>query len=118
MVSMVMENPSNPEVIYDKNGAFERVFKNATARVLDFLLLNPDFDYSIPELNKSTQIPIRTLQRVLPHLAEQGFVKERRKVGNTIMYILKVDSPLVQAFQQYVSVAIDMNFQMAQRNIA
>lgn len=108
----------SPEIIYDKNGAFERVFKNATARVLDFLLLNPDFDYSIAEINKTTQIPIRTLQRVLPHLLEQGFVKERRKVGNTVMYILKTDSPLVQAFQQYINAGIDLNFQMAQRNIA
>lgn len=112
-----MDEHNSPEVSYDKNRPFERVFKNATSRVLDFLLLNPDFDYSIPELNKSTQIPIRTLQRVLPHLVEQDLIKERRKIGNTTMYVLKVSSPLVQALQQYVNSAIDLNFQIAKNKM-
>lgn len=104
------------EVSYNKNRPLERVFRNSTSRVLDFLLLNPDFDYSVAELSKITEIPLRTLQRVLPNLVEHGLIKERRKVGNTTMYILKTDSKLVQALQQYLNTAIDMNFEVGKYN--
>src|SRR5437867_4491151 len=105
------------EVIYNKNRPLERVFRNATGRTLDFLLLNYKFDYSAAELSKLTEIPLRTLHRVLPNLVQQGLVKETGKVGNTTMYIIKIDSPFVQALQQYINAAIDLNFQMAQHNL-
>lgn len=110
--------PRAQEVIYNKNRPLERVFRNATARVLDFLLLNYKFDYSAAELSKLTEIPLRTLHRVLPNLVKQGLVQDRRKVGNTTMYIIRIDSALVQALQQYLNAAIDLNFQMAQHDIA
>jgi predicted transcriptional regulator len=111
---------SRQEVVYNKNKPLEKVFRNATSRVLDFLLLNYKFDYSASELSKLTQIPLRTLQRVLPNLVSHGLVKDTGKVGNTTMYIINTESKLVQALQQYLSTSIDLNFQEGkkQRDLA
>lgn len=106
---------SRQEVIYNKNKPLEKIFRNATARVLDFLLLNYKFDYSAAELSRLIQIPLRTLQRVLPNLVEQGLVKDTGKVGNTTMYIINSESKLVQALQQYLSTAIDLNFEQGKK---
>lgn len=112
-----MSTTSRQEVIYNKNKPLERVFRNATSRVLDFLLLNNKFDYSATEISKLTEIPLRTLHRVLQNLVQQGLITDTGKVGNTTMYMLKTDSVLVQTLQQYLNVAIDLNFQPNHHNL-
>ena len=75
------------EVNYDNNRPLESIFRNSISRILDFLILNQQFDYSASEMSKITKVPPRTIQRVLPHLVEKDLVKETGKVGNTKMYI-------------------------------
>ena len=82
------------DVIYDKNRPLENIFQNATSRILDFLILNHNFDYSATEISKITRIPLRTVQRVLPLLVEKELVKESGKIGNTRMYIIHSKSKI------------------------
>jgi Fic family protein len=79
---------SRQEVVYNRNRPLESIFKNSTARVLDFLILNQNFDYSAAEISTITGIPLRTVQRVMPHLVQKELVKETGKIGNTRMYII------------------------------
>src|ERR671937_2087026 len=104
------------EVLYNRKRPLEAIFQNTTARILDFLVLNQKFDYSAPEISKITQIPLRTLQRVLPHLVEKELIKETGKVGNTKMYILNGESKLVGALRQYVLAAININIDNARKH--
>ena len=97
------ETPSaRQEVVYNKNRPLESIFQNSPARVLDFLILNQNFDYSSAEISRITGIPLRTVQRVLPHLVQKELVKETSKVGNTRMYIINSKSELSELLRQYV----------------
>jgi Fic family protein len=101
------------EVLYDRKRPLEAIFQNTTARILDFLILNQKFDYSTPEISKITQIPLRTLQRVLPHLVKKGIVKETGRIGNTRMYMLNTGSELARLLKQFMLTTINMEIDTA-----
>jgi predicted AAA+ superfamily ATPase len=103
------------DVIYDRNRPLEKVFQNATSRILDFLILNQNFDYSATEISKITQIPLRTVQRVLPLLVEKELVKESGKIGNTRMYIIHSKSRLAELLGQFISATINIHIENAQK---
>ena len=112
----MLKSSLRQEVIYDRSRPLESTFRNTASRVLDFLVLNWNFDYSASEISKTTQIPLRTLQRVLPHLVEKELIKETGKVGNTKMYILNGESKLAGALRQYVLAAININIDNARKH--
>jgi predicted HTH transcriptional regulator len=103
------EISTRQEISYNKNRPLESIFQNTSARILDFLILNRKFDYSAPEMSKITQIPLRTIQRVLPHLVKKELIKETGKIGNTKMYMLNTNSELTELLRQYVITTINMN---------
>jgi predicted AAA+ superfamily ATPase len=103
------------DVIYDRNRPLEKIFQNATSRILDFLILNQNFDYSATEISKITQIPLRTVQRVLPLLVEKELVIESGKIGNTRMYIIHSKSRLAELLRQFISATINIHLENAQK---
>jgi DNA-binding transcriptional regulator YhcF (GntR family) len=109
------EVSTRQEISYNKNRPLESIFQNTSARILDFLILNRKFDYSAPEMSKITQIPLRTIQRVLPHLVEKEIIKETGKIGNTKMYMLNTNSELTELLRQYVITTINMNIDDARK---
>ncbi|HET7390638.1 MAG TPA: hypothetical protein VFJ51_07425 [Nitrososphaeraceae archaeon] len=109
------EVSTRQEISYNKNRPLESIFQNTSARILDFLILNRKFDYSAPEMSKITQIPLRTIQRVLPHLVEKELIKETGKIGNTKMYMLNTNSELTELLRQYVITTINMNIDDARK---
>jgi hypothetical protein len=109
------EVSTRQEISYNKNRPLESIFQNTAARILDFLILNQKFDYSAPEMSKITQIPLRTIQRVLPHLVEKDLIKETGKIGNTRMYILNTRSELTELLRRYVVATINMNIDNARK---
>lgn len=109
------EVSTRQEISYNKNRPLESIFQNTAARILDFLILNQKFDYSAPEMSKITQIPLRTIQRVLPHLVEKDLIKETGKIGNTRMYMLNTKSELTELLRQYVVATINTNIDNARK---
>jgi hypothetical protein len=103
------------EVLYNRKRPLEAIFHNTTARILDFLILNQKFDYSAPEISKITKIPLRTIQRVLPHLVQKQMIKETGRVGNTRMYTLNTDSELTKLLKQFVLATINIEIDTALR---
>ena len=103
------------EVSYNSNRPLESIFRNNISRILDFLILNPQFDYSASEMSKITKVPPRTIQRALPHLVAKELVKETGKVGNTKMYILNTQSELAEVLRRYVQTAINVNINNARK---
>ena len=106
-----MSEVSQPrqEVVYNRNRPLESIFKNSPARVLDFLILNQNFDYSAAEISIITGIPLRTVQRVMPHLVQKELVKETGKIGNTRMYIINPKSELSELLRQYILTRINID---------
>ncbi len=103
------------EVVYNRNRPLESIFQNGPARVLDFLILNQNFDYSAAEISRITGIPLRTVQRVLPHLVQKELVKETGKIGNTRMYIINSKSELSELLRQYVLTRINIDIDKSRR---
>ena len=104
---------SRREVLYNKKRPLEAIFQNTTARILDFLVLNEKFDYSAPEISKTTHIPLRTLQRVLPHLVKKEIVMETGRIGNTRMYMLNTESELAKLLRQFILATINIEIDNA-----
>lgn len=104
---------SRRQVLYNRKRPLEAIFQNTTARILDFLVLNQKFDYSAPEISKTTQIPLRTLQRVLPNLVKKEIVKETGRIGNTRMYMLNTDSELAKLLRQFILATINIQIDNA-----
>jgi predicted HTH transcriptional regulator len=103
------------EVSYNSNRPLESIFRNSTSRILDFLILNPQFDYSATEMSKITKVPPRTIQRILPHLVAKNLVNETGRVGNTKMYILNTQSKLAEVLRRYVQTTINVNIDSARK---
>lgn len=104
-----MESSDRQEVAYNRDTPLEGIFRNSIARILDFLILNQDFDYSPAEMSRISGIPLRTVQRAVTHLVQKNLVKENRPVGNTTMYILNLESPLAVALRECIKTAINQN---------
>lgn len=103
------------EVNYNNNRPLEFIFRNSISRILDFLILNQQFDYSASEMSKITKVPSHTIQRVLPQLVEKDLVKETSKVGNTKTYIYNGQSKLAEGLRHYIQTAINVNIDCARR---
>ena len=103
------------EVVYNRNRPLESIFKNSPSRVLDFLILNQNFDYSASEISTITGIPLRTVQRVMPHLVQKELVKETGKIGNTRMYIINSKSELSELLRQYILTRINIDIDKSRR---
>ena len=103
------------EVSYNGNRPLESIFRNSTSRILDFFVLNPNFNYSASEISKITHVPLRTIQRILPHLVVKDLVRETGKLGNTKLYILNTQSELAEVLRYYVQTAINVNIDSARK---
>ena len=65
-------------------------------RVMDFLIENSIFDYTKTEIADNADISRASLYKIWPALEKYEIVKESRKIGNTTMYRLDKDNPVVQ----------------------
>lgn len=79
-------------------------------RVLDFLLENQMFDYSLRELAKETGIGMSTPYTFWDRLLDFGIVTESRKIDKASLYRLNKGSPLVKKLM-----AIDMQLSLGQK---
>lgn len=86
-----------------------RLFRSPSAKVLDFLFLNRDFDYSESDISQLAGVPSRTLQRVLPILKEEKLIRKTRTSSRSTMYTANLDSGVGESLFQYVKQSIEAN---------
>jgi predicted transcriptional regulator len=65
-------------------------------RILDFLIENRGLDYSKTEIAKGANIGWSTLYKVWNKLEETQIVRQTRVFGNTKLYKLNEQNPIVQ----------------------
>lgn len=70
-------------------------------RVLDFLIVHEDFDYSMTDVAHESGVGYSTLKIFWPRLEKDGIVKKTRIVGNAKMYQLNFENPVVQNFRNF-----------------
>ena len=79
-------------------------------RVIDFLLENQMFDYSLRELARHTKIGTSTIYTFWDRMLEFGIVLETRKVDKATLYKLNTKSELVKKLSE-----IDMQLSLGQK---
>ena len=91
----------NIELTLIKNRPLERIFRNNIARVIDFLIINQQFNFTTAEISKSSEIPLRTVQRIIPQLVQNKLVIENKYKGKIKNYELNRNSKLVEILRLY-----------------
>jgi hypothetical protein len=82
--------------------AFLQVFGDSPMlRVLDFLIVNEDFDYSMTDTASQSGVGYSTLKLFWKKLEESKIVKQTRVVGKAKMYRLNFDNPVVKKFRDF-----------------
>ena len=74
----------------------------STAKILDFLLMFREFDYSEADISRNAGISARHLYRSLPKLVNLALVQQTRLSGRSKMYKLKANSDAIQALEKFV----------------
>ena len=69
-------------------------------RIMDFLIENSIFDYTKTDFADNADVSRTTLYKIWPVLEKYEIIKESRKIGNTVLYKLNKESPLVQELIQ------------------
>lgn len=65
-------------------------------RVLDFLILARDMDYSMTEITKNSGIGWTAFSEIWPELTKKGIISFTRKIGNAKLFRLNTKNPWVK----------------------
>ena len=74
---------------------------NPINRVLDFLVVHEDFDYSMTDIAKHSGVGYATLKLFWNKLEKNKIVKQTRIVGKAKMYELNLANPVVKKFRDF-----------------
>jgi len=70
-------------------------------RVLDFLIVNEDFDYSMTDIASLSGVGYSTLKLFWERLESEGIVVKTRIVGKAKMYKLNTANPVIKKFRDF-----------------
>ena len=70
-------------------------------KVLDFLIVAQDFDYSLKEIAKYSKVSYPCIKQLKKELVKDKWITLTRKVGKAQMYKLNVKNPVVRKFMDY-----------------
>jgi hypothetical protein len=70
-------------------------------RVLDFLVVNEDFDYSMTDIAGLSGIGYSTLKLFWAKLEKEEIVAQTRTVGKAKMYTLNLTNPVTKKFRDF-----------------
>jgi len=77
-----------------ESGPLERLFNGtAPAKILDFLTVFRDYDYSKMDIAKNSGVSFRHALREIEKLERLNLIKQTRNVGHAQMYRLNTDNP-------------------------
>ncbi|MDH7563423.1 MAG: hypothetical protein QHH24_00865 [Candidatus Bathyarchaeota archaeon] len=96
-----------------ETGPLERLYNGvAPAKILDFLILFHDYDYSKMDVAKNSGVSFRHALREMAKLEELGLIKQTRTVGHAQMYKLNTENPAAILLRKF---ALEIAGQEAQK---
>ena len=103
-----MENSKNHDP-----GQLERLFGNtATTRILDFIHIFRDWDYSKQDISENSGVSFRHAAKAIDKLEKLELIKKTRNVGRAQMYQYNMKNPAAQLLQKF---ALELAGQEAQK---
>lgn len=92
------------------DSVLQRVFgKGSFIKIVDALLDHPNYEYTKKELAEVNGMSRATLYRVWDRVEDLEIVEESRKIGNTTMFKLNTESPVVKALYQFEQTIRDLD---------
>jgi len=70
-------------------------------RILDFLIVSQEFDYSLKDIAKFSKLGYTTLKKVKNELVKEKWIVLTRTVGKAQMYKLNVSNKKVSKFMDF-----------------
>lgn len=70
-------------------------------KILDFLVVNEEFDYSMKDIAKLSGAGYATLKLMWPKLESNKIIKQTRVIGKAKMYRLNLENPIMQKFKRF-----------------
>ena len=70
-------------------------------KILDFLVVNEEFDYSMKDIARLSGIGYATLKLIWPELEKKGIIKQTRIVGKAKMFKLNLENPIIKKFRNF-----------------
>ena len=85
----------------ERLSTFLKIFGDSPLlRVMDFLVIHEEFDYSMTDIAKEAGIGYSTLKMFLLTLESSGIVAMTREVGKAKLYRLNNKNPVVLRFKE------------------
>ncbi|MBI2660270.1 hypothetical protein HYX07_03860 [Candidatus Woesearchaeota archaeon] len=85
----------------NKTAFLETFGDSPTLRVLDFLIVNEDFDYSMTDIASLSGVGYSTLKLFWSRLEKNNIVIQTRTVGKAKMYKLNLTNPVIKKFRDF-----------------
>jgi transposase len=86
----------------EEKTAFIQIFGDSPIlRVLDFLVVNEEFDYSMTDIAHLSGIGYSTLKLFWEKLEKEGCIANTRTVGKAKMYKLNASNPMMKKFREF-----------------
>ena len=76
-------------------------------RVLSFLIVHSEYDYSMKDIARYSKVGYTTLKEMWKDLKEKNIVVQTRDVGKAKMYKLNLKNPVVDKFIDYYWAVVD-----------
>jgi len=80
---------------------------NVKNRILNFLILHSEFDYSMKDIAKFSNVSYTALKAIWKEFIYRNIVKNTRIIGNAKLYQLNRDNPQVEKFIDYYWSVVD-----------
>lgn len=103
------------EILNLKNRPLERVFQNNIARIIDFFIINQSFNFSTLEISELSEVPLRTVQRIVPQLVKKEILNEIKSGKRNRIYELNKSSELAEALSKYSIATINAFIKSAKK---
>ena len=89
---------------------------NPKNRIWDFLIVHSEFDYSMKEIAKYSNVSYTTLKRLWKDFRKKKIVIETRIIGKAKMYKLNLGNRVVEKFTDFFWEVIDNELGIKEKN--
>ncbi|HIH92028.1 TPA: hypothetical protein HA281_04440 [Candidatus Woesearchaeota archaeon] len=99
----------------EQKSSFRLIFGDSPiVKVIDFFLDNREFDYSLTDIARNSDIGWSTLHGFWKELVALGIVTKTRRIGRAELYKLNLRSPVVK---KLIELDMDISRRMMQEEI-
>lgn len=87
-------------------------------KILDFLIVHSDLDYSLKEISKYSGAGYSTVKLLIKKLAKDGWIIVARKISKVKLYKLNMDNPEVKKFIEFYWEVIEQEIEGKKKKIS